>query len=364
MFKLTSRIRATILTVVVVIASVITPLLSPMIASAVTALPTCTATYLDEEWNWVDELKRTDGPVPGAYYGGNQPTFNYDTDSYVIYKTASTASAGRNVFNILLGTETNKFTFDEVAGVKKLYYSGTIKTGLTLTSEPNTVKAPSQNWNGSSGGSWSGTIGVNGGGGAFASYSGSTSSTGSATLDSPGINCIYAAHNVSYAPGWVYDTYDADAGVGLNPSQSCDTLDIGCYLKTAFTKVKDTFRSVGMFIVSSIASLFSPDGDQVQDDVDDLSAFMTAKFGFLAYPFTFFNDFFDAFNDTSNNWCTTSSCTKNFGSFYGHDFVVNLTQAKTTMPTYYNWFVAMMRGLVVLALILSLRQTFIKVLHK
>jgi len=324
----------------------------PVPVSAAAKYPECANTYL-EDWDWPGMLKAPTTQAPNS--GAGLTSFNYDTDSYFIYKTTANQTGLRNVFTVVFAesSNNNKLTLDQTGGGSgdRIFYNGTIWVNQTLVSEPNTIKAPSQNWAGSPGGSW---VGFNDG--TFA-IQGSTSSFGSITLNNT-ISCVVVAHNMSYSPGWTYDPFpgnlDYAQGVGTGTSQTCAALDIACSIKSVFRKVEDTFIAVGQAIVNGIAILFKPDTASIQADFNSLSTFLNNKLGFIAYPFTFLVDVFNAFSGTSNNWCTTSSCTKDFGTLFGHDFIVDLNAPQIAYPTLWAWFKNFIIGVTVLELLIAI----------
>jgi hypothetical protein len=180
----------------------------------------------------------------------------------------------------------------------------------------------------------------------------------------PSINftCIVSVTNVTYGPGWDGPVYSTKLLYGTSTIQ-CDKLDLGCWVNKAWTGVADTFTSVGKALLSGIASIFAPDGTQLQSDFNAFNSFMTAKLGFLLYPFQFLVNLFNAFN-SSSSWCTASSCTKNFGNLFGHPFTLDLNAMATVMPTMWSWFLGLIRGTTVLALVLALRRKYMSVVGK
>lgn len=184
------------------------------------------------------------------------------------------------------------------------------------------------------------------------------------------VGCVLAAHNVIYAAN--YSAYDQPpgiaayaAGVGASGSAStCSALNIGCWIGKAFNGVQNTLVSVAEAGISAITSLFEPNSTYLGDQFSSFYTFLQDKLGFIMYPVTFFVNFFNAYGDTSNNWCTDTSCVKDFGNFYGHDFNVNVTQIKTSFPTVWTLIVSTIRGLTVLAVVMAIRRKFIEVTEK
>jgi len=363
-----TRINATFFTVVVAIATVIAPLLHPQKASAAPYLPTCVNTFLDT-WDWPADLRRgvRSGTTDGAGMNVAGVGFDFDVEktSYLILRLQSyeTSTPKRNIYQLYAAENNQKLMLTQsTSGFPSVTTAraedGDQTTPLiwksTIISEPRNLVFPDYyHWP-------SGYSDVD------TTPDGTNTLTTGIPFATASTNCVYTAKNVQYSSAWTFNHFSSYAGykAGADASTSCTTLDFACKIKQAWDGVTDTFVAVGEAIVSGIASIFAPDSTQIKSDFDTLGAFMDTKFGFLTYPFTFINNIFNAFNNSSNNWCTTSSCTKNFGNFYGHPFSVNVTQLKTSVPTYYTWFTLFMRGLLVLALLLSLRSKFMKVLHK
>lgn len=355
MRNVANRVSAGLGAAIIAIMTIIAPLVQPHKAYALTEnVPYCGNTQM-EDWNWPEALRSSTGTAP------EWDNFDPDEDSYVIFRRKSMEDAvpKRNVYEIIKSTGGKKIAMMTVSGLAKIGMAGDssgngLKEQAFIYSEDRNQALPGYQ--------------VNTGTAVDRTASDGTNFTVPMAFDPANVNCYYTAHNVVYADTWT-STFNGMSGVvgysnAALGTAGCETLDIGCKIKQGFKAVGDTFKAVGEAIVNGLASLFMPDGDYVKDEMDDFGDFLEAKFGFLSYPLVFISNMINSFNDTSNNWCTTSSCTKNFGNFMGAPFVVNVTQIKTSMPTYYNWFVAMMRGLVVLGLILSLRQSLLKVLHK
>jgi len=362
----TSRVSVGFIAAVVAITSVIAPMLKPVPASAAPYTNACTNTFL-ETWDWPADLRRgsRSGVTDGAGLNVAQTGYDFSVDnsSYVIlrFQSNETASPKRNLYRIYTAQNNAKLSLyitttlgQDTAHIRSTNQTTPLIWESDIISEPRNAVLPGYYvWPSGYADVNTQPIGTNT---SAAGTSNSTSST----------NCVYAAKNVVYESTWTFNHFSSYAGykAGADASTSCTTLDFACKIKQAWDGVADTFAAVGEAIVNGIASIFAPDGNQIKSDFDSLGAFMEAKFGFLSYPFTFIVNIFNAFNNSTNNWCTTTSCVKNFGNFYGHAFNVDVTQLKTSVPTYYTWFTLFMRGMVVLALLLSLRQKFMKVLHK
>lgn len=108
--------------------------------------------------------------------------------------------------------------------------------------------------------------------------------------------------------------------------------------------------------------LFIPNALKLKDSFDAMSTKADEKLGFLLYPVTFVVQFFTAFGDTSNNWCTESSCTKSFGNLFGKDYTVNFTQLKTTIPSMYDFMITAIRALTIFGVLYMLRRKYLEVM--
>jgi len=361
----TTRVTAGLLSGVIAITAVIAPLLQPKKAYSAPLVATCSNTWLDT-WDWPADLKRgqrtggTDGA--GLNVGNVGYDFSPENTSYIIFRATSneTSSPKRNLFTIYTASNNAKLSIYQTAfpastpQIRSTNQTTPLIYGSEIRSEPRDKTVPGfYVWP-------AGFPDVD-------TYpTANNTNPGGVTLTTGNTYCVYAAKNVIYESTWSYNKFSSYAGykAGADASASCTTLDFACKIKQAWEGVADTFSAVGEAIVYGIAQIFAPDGNQIKSDFDSLTSFLETKFGFLTYPFVFISNIFNAFNNTSNNWCTTSSCSKDFGNFFGQPFIINITQLKTSVPTYYNWFVIVMRGMVVLALLLSLRQKFVKVLHK
>lgn len=364
----TTRVTTGVSTVVIAIALVIAPFMPTKKAYSAPLLPTCANTFL-ETWDWPADLRRgqrtggTDGA--GLNVGNVGYDFNPETTSYLILRLQSheTSNPKRNIYRIYTASNNAKLSIWEqpqtpplgtLARVRSTNQTTPLIYGSDIISEPRDKVLPGY------------FVWPSGFADVDTQPTANVTIPEGTTITSANTNCIYAAKNVVYESTWTWNKFSSYAGYkeGADASASCTTLDFACKIKQAWEGVTDTFAAVGEAIVYGIAQIFAPDANQVKSDFDSLTDFMEEKFGFLTYPFVFISDIFNAFNNTSNQWCTTTSCTKNFGNFYGQPFIIDITQLKTSVPTYYNWFVIVMRGMVVLALLLSLRQKFVKVLHK
>jgi len=307
--------------------------------------------------------------------GGKLSTFDEKTSSYVMFENLQsvlsnpdyTPSNGQpqylkqNRFTMYVAQPNKKLTFwstTDALGGKQYYLTSTdVISVVNVTAEPNTDPDFKYNWRGS--------------------YANNQFSTGTSTPINPatvnggrGIvigNDRFASavgtNNVEYSNSWDMGHFTQGVPYGTDGKDGCGTLDIACWVRSitsGFTQgIKELF---GLFI-DAIKWLFVPDSDQLNNAWEEFSDFMEAKLGFLAYPFTFFSNVFNAF-DSGSSWCNSSSCVKNFGNLMGRNFTVNLGQTQTNMPTIWNWFTGMIRGLTVVALLLAVRGKYRQVTNK
>lgn len=168
--------------------------------------------------------------------------------------------------------------------------------------------------------------------------------------------------NPVYATTYTGNYYNANAVPNQTTAQ-CSPLDIACRIADVFQGVQNTFASVGQFIVKGIANIFIPSSTTVQSSFNELNTFLVNKLGFLMYPFTFMTNLITAFNSTSNNWCSETSCTKSFGNLWGAPFAINFLTLKQSLPDYWNWFIALLRGVAVITLIQGIYHATMRVLR-
>ena len=171
------------------------------------------------------------------------------------------------------------------------------------------------------------------------------------------------AVNVNYASSWDMGHFTNNVPYGEDGAANCGTLDIGCWVGKLTSGFTNGIKALFGLMVDAFKWLFIPDGTQIKSSFDDLTTFMNNKLGFLAYPFTFIGNVFNAFTSGSS-WCNDTGCSKNFGNLFGHPFNVNLGQMQTTMPSIWFWFTGMIRGLTILTLLLAVRQKYRAVTSK
>ena len=184
--------------------------------------------------------------------------------------------------------------------------------------------------------------------------------------DASSISFITSANNVDYAPSFTADQISVKiAQTDLYGSGvSCSSLDVVCKTSQAISAVGSTIHSAISGFMNWVTSIIMPNSDQIASDFSSFNSYMQAKLGFLVYPLTFIVNFWNSFSDTSNNWCTTSSCTKNFGNLFGHAFTVNFNLPATIIPSFWTWFKALFVGLTVFELLLLIRKKYISVVTR
>jgi hypothetical protein len=177
------------------------------------------------------------------------------------------------------------------------------------------------------------------------------------------LSCIQTAKG--FTQPFIWNGKSISESVPTQGGEKCNgALDFGCWIGKAFNGIGDGFNAVGRAIVQGIASIFMPDGNKIKADFDSLTSFMTAKLGFLTFPFQFLNDMYNGFNDTSNNWCNSTSCVKNFGNLYGQPFTVNFKQGETAYPAIWTYFLAAIRGVTVLGVVFAVRHKYLEIVNK
>lgn len=175
--------------------------------------------------------------------------------------------------------------------------------------------------------------------------------------------CITAQGNTTQE-----QQYIDEGGITYNnvaPAQqySCEALDVICHVANIFQNVKNTFASVGLAIVNGFASLFIPDSDVFTQFHIDMTEFLVQKLGFLVYPVEWLADIWDGITSNSNNWCTETSCSQNFGNLFGQPFVLDMLVVKNSIPQYWNLLVYTIRGVTVLTLIITVSQKLRSILR-
>jgi len=315
---------------------VFTPFARTQKASAYsTQPPTCAGFSTDLGWNWKDALQSSSG------WTANDQTHGYTVDNFpgsvLMFQVFGGGYSGDTIVQ-----------FNRTYGHSKFYQNTTGNYGFNNTTVTLTGGADSAIYfywvNGSH------TITTGGG-----NFTGAT--TAPAVGSSFDVKCVQFAYNYSYDSNYDIGQFNSEIAGQAN---ACGTWDLVCKSSGFFTSLAtDTFNKIKA-VLSSIASIFVPDSAQVTSDFNDFNTFMQSKLGFLTYPVTFLASLFSAFApDTS--WCTTSSCTKSFGNFYGQPVAINLIAAKAAMVSYWDWFIAMVRGVTVLGLILAIRRKYISI---
>jgi len=164
-----------------------------------------------------------------------------------------------------------------------------------------------------------------------------------------------------YSTTYTGITYNSSA-VPNQIGAVCDSFDVACKIGEVFQGVQNTFTSVGSYIVRGIASIFFPDTTYLQSKFTELSFFFVNKLGFLTYPLTFIVNMISAFQDTTQNWCTETSCVKSFGNLWGSPFAIDFLTLKNSIPTYWDWFIIFLRGATVIGLLSAIYRTLMTTL--
>lgn len=188
---------------------------------------------------------------------------------------------------------------------------------------------------------------------------GGSISTSRQGFNTTAVGCVEVAHNVDYMSSWTYTQFTQNINAG--DEITCSTFDIACHIAATFRSIGDTFNAVGQAIVRGFAALFAPDMTEIQNSFSDFNTFMQQKLGFLVFPIVFLVDSINSFSDTTNQWCSSSSCVKNLGNMLGGNLTIDFNALKNTMPSIWTFFISTMRGLIVVALVLGIRRKYMEV---
>lgn len=344
------RLAFPITGLVVVALTIVAPLNSQQAFAATTDLaPKCANTNL-EGWNWPDAIKNS---TAGSPAGAGLTDFDPTNSSYIIFQVP-TYYPDRANYELWYAGSGSKLTFSYNSGVSKpqLTVTGGSLDGAHIISEPVTNPTYKAIW------------------GSFTSNYSPVYSTAYHSLppsspwyfDSSQMSCMYTAHNVGYDPSFLdlYNKFSSSVQYQIVSGQTCSSLNVGCWISKALSGISDTF--VGWFEAAAnfIGNLFIPNESDLADSWNNFSTFMQGKLGFLTYPFTFVIDVFDAFT-TSTSGCTSSSCTYDFGNFYGHDFSVNFLAPKLISPSLFNYLLLVIQSLTVIALVYEVHKKYLEV---
>lgn len=170
-----------------------------------------------------------------------------------------------------------------------------------------------------------------------------------------GLGVPYATFGTTYDGRTTFST--------VYPSESTTSpcngaLDVGCWIARAFTGVSDTFLNVMRAFTSAFVSFWLPDTEAISTSFSDLQTTLSTKLGFLTFPAVFLIDVFNAFNP-STSWCTSTTCSKSFGNFYGAPFTLNFLTLKVVAPSMWDLLIGFVRGITIFSLIVMLRKKFI-----
>ena len=329
-------------------------LLNPGVASAFTTTPPAVTSSLTQ-WNWRNYVY-CDSPSEFPLCTGSAVS---NPIQYVVFKLANDDTNER-VRIALNQNPCADLTFYNVSGDNKL----ALRLREFSSKNPATRCLPA----------FSSSIGTYAATGYYTFRDGSqmnpnSPSSNYVTIDSAIIGAIVGVqgavnvtYNSSYTGGHFSSAEVPYTATGA--SESCSNLDIGCKIAAAFGVIGDSIKDLVQGAVNVFARFFMPDPTAISASFTSLNDFLQLKLGFLTYPVTFLVDFFAAFSSTSDSWCSSGGCSKSFGNFWGQNFTINLTQMQTTMPTMWTWFVALVRGLTVLELILVIRRKYLGVMSR
>lgn len=299
--------------------------------------------------------------------GGALQGFDKNTSSYVVLRNVDpgtttnpnyTTSNGqpqylhKNVFTIIVASPNHKLTFYKNSTDSQYYItSDASMTKAWIQAEPNSDPDYKYNWTGA--------------------YSLDQYQTGvQGYFDPTAIpnfkgfvigNDIYSGqvgtNNVTYASSWDMGQFTSHVPYGDDGANSCGTLDIGCWIGKLTQGFTDGVKALFGLLVDGFKWLFVPSSSDIQNEWSGFNQFLQNQLGVLTYPFTFINNLFNAFT-SNDNWCNDTTCSKDFGTLYGHDFTINLGQTEKTMPTMWGWFTGLIRGMSILVLFLAVRNKY------
>lgn len=173
---------------------------------------------------------------------------------------------------------------------------------------------------------------------------------------------VWAVHNVTYV-NWDQPFFSKAANYGSGGgagSTQCSALDFGCWMGSIWSTIGNDFSSVGQAIVQSLASLFVPNGAQLNSDWTSFYSTLSTKLGFLLWPFTFVGGLFSAMVTP-----TTTCCTIGAGTIFGaHWSGINLIYVETANPDIWSLATTVIRAATILLLFLFLRDKFLEITHK
>jgi|GEM_PF-2734082 len=313
-----------------------------------TTLFVCTANNMPS-WDWPSWVAKS-SPRSGTITGGAVPGFSATTSSYVILgENVNSSGTGYNNFVL--------FTPSDLSDKLVLYMSGgdeRIKTlkGGTIYSE--NVHDPQTS--GSSGTGYPAVFAV-----VFAdSITTADINTVSSQL-SWSTSCYAGTKNVVYDSSWtdpqIAGSVGWTTGAGGAGGSCSSIVDIACFASNLYTGVTNDILHVFQAFTGGLYVLFVPQDSQIQSDFNSTSSALSAKLGFLTWPFSFAGSVWTAFTTP-----TTTCCTFGAGSFLGGHFDgVNIAQWATTAPDLWSWFTAVVKGVTIIGLLFALRRKYLEV---
>lgn len=346
---------------------------TPTAALATTTdyLPTCSNTNM-QSWNWPDWVKAP--YVSGTSNGGNDSSFNPESSSYIIltdpsFAAPNTPDAPNNGLVIVYNSASNTpltVGYETISGLTRMTIRG-------ATGYAHIVSAPSSDLT-------------------FSSYYGSTHLSPPSGVSDPGKyfwvstpvtttdpvlltppttsltdQCVYTARNINYDPSFsnTYNNFSSHVSYGLDAAStvSCSALQVGCWISKALNGVETAFANWFTSLTNWFANLFIPDGTKVKASFDDFNSFMTAKLGFLTFPFTFIVNLYNAFTATTTG-CTPYSCVQSFGNYYGSPVSIDFSAPASISHSLMDYLRLAIQGITVVALGFAIYHKYLKIVSK
>jgi hypothetical protein len=134
---------------------------------------------------------------------------------------------------------------------------------------------------------------------------------------------------------------------------ACDLTDIACHITKLVNKVNQL-----------LTYLFIPNSYDITYAVTNNIDFIKTKLGVLAFPIEFLSGLFYGILHTTATWCSPTSCTKDFGTFYGSHFNLNFLVVHDINASLWNFLLATLRGTTVVTLIYMLKRKMQRIIHR
>jgi hypothetical protein len=187
------------------------------------------------------------------------------------------------------------------------------------------------------------------------------------TTPTNGAGCISEAKNVVYTQAFTSIQPPVQSTNETDPqNRSCSPTDFQCWIGNAFFNMQNTLKGLGEAIAKSIAFLFAPSANTMQNAFDTLASFFDEKLGFLAFPFTFIVDMFTALLNTntcasSGQSCNNSGYGTSFGNWFGGNLSLDVNSLQNLMPSYYDLLINIFRAVTVATLIFAFHRKYMEV---